>query len=57
MEFGKRRSLANARNSTKLQIYKTPPVHTISLGEFEELAFSRLKCELHYFEVEVVDLR
>ena len=30
---------------TRLQLYKTPPVDTISLQEFEELALQRLKRE------------
>ncbi len=30
---------------TRLQLYKTPPVQTIELREFEELALQRLKCK------------
>ena len=47
MEFRKKRrvGIQSAEYPTKLQLYKTPPVDTISLQEFEELALQRLKRE------------
>ena len=46
MEFSqKRRRVESAEYPTRLQLYKTPPVDTISLQEFEELALQRLKRE------------
>ena len=50
MEFqflkrSKRRFVGSAEYPTRLQLYKTPPVDTISLQEFEELALQRLKRE------------
>ena len=48
MEFGsrsKRRFVGSEEFPTRLHLYKTPPVGTISLQEFEELAVQRLKRE------------
>ena len=42
MEFKRR---VQTEYPTRLQLYKTPPVQTIGLQEFEELALQRLKCE------------
>ena len=48
MEFNnpkrRKRGLGKEEYSSRLQIYKIPPVQTISLDEFEELALQRLKC-------------
>lgn len=47
MEFGRdkkrRRNNVKTEYVTSLQLYKMPPVETISLQEFEELAEQRLK--------------
>ena len=44
MEFhGRRRRNVKTEYVTNLQLYKIPPVETISLQEFEELAEQRLK--------------
>ena len=48
MEFGsrnkRRRGVEEDKEyPTRLQLYKIPPVQTISLQEFEELAIKRLK--------------
>ena len=53
MEFGKgrprgkrvRRGAVPEEYSTRLRFYRIPPMHNVSLEEFEELALSRLKCE------------
>ena len=50
MEFQLKRSkrrfvVGSGEYPTRLQLYKTPPVDTISLQEFEELALRRLKRE------------
>ena len=46
MEFRKKRRVAGTSEyPTRLQLYKTPPVQTIPLKEFEELAKKRLECE------------
>ena len=47
MEFARsKRSVVKSNEyPTKLQLYKTPPVDTISLQEFEELVLQRLKRE------------
>ena len=44
MEFAsRRRRNVKTEYVTNLQLYKVPPVETISLQEFEELAEQRLK--------------
>lgn len=55
MEFGGKRRKAKLKRyrelseeseySSRLRFYKIPPMQTIGLEEFEELALSRLKCE------------
>lgn len=40
-----KRRVVQTEYPTRLQLYKTPPVQTIGLQEFEELALQRLKCE------------
>jgi len=45
MEFPQKRTLKSQVYPTRLQLYKTPPVDTIGLQEFEELALQRLKRE------------
>jgi len=42
MEFGQKKNRP-LEYPTRLQLYKTPPVQTIALQEFEELALQRLK--------------
>ena len=37
---------------TRLQLYKNPPVQTIELQEFEELALQRLKCKFVNYVVQ-----
>ena len=41
----KGRVVRSGEYPTRLQLYKTPPVDTIGLQEFEELALQRLKRE------------
>ena len=45
IKWSKRKLVRSAEYPTRLQLYKTPPVDTISLQEFEELALQRLKRE------------
>ena len=55
MEFKpKKRRLVQTEYPTRLQLYKTPPVQTIGLQEFEELALQRLKREWVQFELFVM---
>lgn len=46
MEFHRKRRRNDVKTEyvTSLQLYKVPPVETITLQEFEELAEQRLKC-------------
>ena len=48
MEFegSRKRRKVKTEYVTNLQLYKVPPVETISLQEFEELAEKRVKCKL-----------
>ena len=39
-------SASNREYQSRLQIFRMPPVDTINIEEFEELALQRLKCEL-----------
>ena len=49
MEFGhRRRRNVKTEYVTNLQLYKVPPVETISLQEFEELAEQRLKRKIRH---------
>ena len=48
MEFGsnkrpKKRKQVDPKYPTRLQMYKVPPVQSIRLQEFQELALQRLK--------------
>ena len=48
MEFYRSRGIRPLKHSkyqSRLQLYRIPPVETLGVDEFEELALSRLKCE------------